>query len=603
MRICTQKNKLLEANVDKLKQKVEDLEIKLLQAQDTASRAQVEGGGTGGGSAAKGGSQGKDLENTKKREEKYKGDLEAFKAKFAELEKENKKMAKENESQGKEMKALAMAAAQLQGLQERTAAAEKKLGEMQSAYKEVEEAYKKEMQLRKKLHNQIEDMKGKIRVYARCRPFAQYEKEKGCQQCVTFKDDMSCLVTNGKRANEYTFDEVFRPDSKQSQIFEGVSHLVQSAVDGFNVCIFAYGQTGSGKTFTMYGKRDDEELQGIAPRCMRELYELIEREKGELDVTVSCYMLELYNDQLVDLLASKGDKPEKLDIKLDKKGIVVVQGAQVKGPCNNFKELYRHNEQGMNQRHVASTAMNAESSRSHLVFSILVESKNKATGAMTLGKLTLVDLAGSERQSKTQATGERLKEAKAINMSLSALGDVISALSTGEKFVPYRNNLLTRLLQDGLGGNAKTLMFVNISPADYNADETETSLKYATRVKTITNSAAKAQESAEVAALKKTIKDLKAGKQVDVADVEQEDAGPEGHAQHAPADDVDDNAWMEGPAFEREARQDAEAEWQGAEAGEEQGEGAPVSEGAPKLVRSRTRSGIIKPLPNVQGPG
>ena len=122
---------------------------------------------------------------------------------------------------------------------------------------------------------------------------------------------------------------------------------------------------------------------------------------------------------------------------------------------------------------------------------------------MALGKLTLVDLAGSERQSKTQATGERLKEAKSINMSLSALGDVISALSTGEKFVPYRNNLLTQLLQDGLGGNAKTLMFVNFSPADYNAEETCTSLQYAQRVKTITNSAAKAQESAEIQQLKR----------------------------------------------------------------------------------------------------
>ncbi len=348
----------------------------------------------------------------------------------------------------------------------------------------------------------------------------------------------------------------------------------------------------------MYGKRDDEELQGIAPRAMRELYEVIERERGELDVSVSCYMLELYNDQLVDLLASKGDKAEKLDIKLDKKGIVQVQGAQIKGPCYNFKELYRHNEQGMNQRHVASTAMNAESSRSHLVFSILVESKNKATGAVSLGKLTLVDLAGSERQSKTQATGERLKEAKAINMSLSALGDVISALSTGEKFVPYRNNLLTRLLQDGLGGNAKTLMFVNISPADYNADETETSLKYATRVKTITNSAAKAQESAEVARLKKVIKDLKAGKEVDIADYVQEDAVPVDNAQREP--DVDDDAWMEGPAFERAARQDAEAERQGAAGGGDEGasKGEGESEGGAKLVRSRTKSGmVIKPLP------
>lgn len=214
-----------------------------------------------------------------------------------------------------------------------------------------------------------------------------------------------------------------------------------------------------------------------------------------------------------------------------------------------------------------------------------------------------MDLAGSERLDKSGAEGDQMKEAQSINKSLSALGDVIAALTSGQQHVPYRNHPLTMLMSDSLGGNAKTLMFVNISPADYNADETETSLKYATRVKTITNSAAKAQESAEVATLKKIIKDLKAGKQVDVADVEQEDASPEGHAQNAPADDVDDNAWMEGPAFEREARQDAEAEWQGAEAGEEQGEGAPVSEGAPKLVRSRTRSGIIKPLPNVQGPG
>jgi len=206
---------------------------------------------------------------------------------------------------------------------------------------------------------------------------------------------------------------------------------------------------------------------------------------------------------------------------------------------------------------VSKTAMNAESSRSHLVFSILVESTNKSTGATALGKLTLVDLAGSERQSKTQATGERLKEAKSINMSLSALGDVISALSTGEKHVPYRNNLLTRLLQDGLGGNAKTLMFVNISPADYNAEETSTSLQYAQRVKMITNDASKAQESAEIKRLKDIISDLKKGKAAaDDADPTlqlQEEPPP---SDSEPVVAVDDSAWMEGPAFERQARQD-----------------------------------------------
>ena len=192
---------------------------------------------------------------------------------------------------------------------------------------------------------------------------------------------------------------------------------------------------------------------------------------------------------------------------------------------------------------------------------------------MALGKLTLVDLAGSERQSKTQATGERLKEAKSINMSLSALGDVISALSTGEKFVPYRNNLLTQLLQDGLGGNAKTLMFVNFSPADYNAEETCTSLQYAQRVKTITNSAAKAQESAEIQQLKKIIVDLKRGKDVDVSDITSTGytmpatgatasmAAPEKVVEESPSDeDVDDAAWMEGPKFEQAAREEAPAE-------------------------------------------
>lgn len=129
--------------------------------------------------------------------------------------------------------------------------------------------------------------------------------------------------------------------------------------------------------------------------------------------------------------------------------------------------------------------------------------------------MTLVDLAGSERAGKTGATAERMKEAQSINKSLSALGDVINALSTGEKHVPYRNNKLTQLLQDGLGGNAKTLMFVNVSPSEYNADETANSLQYASRVKLITNDAAKASESKEIQRLKDIISKLKAGESVD----------------------------------------------------------------------------------------
>ena len=581
LREAEKKNRQLEASAQKLQAKVAQLEQKVAQSDDKISslKAGAAAGG-GGGAAAKGGNpakMSKELENAKKREDKYKAELEATAAKLAELEKAQKKSAKELQTAAESAKALEAATQALAEAKKLQAEAEAKAAEADKAYAEVEASYKKEMQLRKKYYNQIEDMKGKIRVYARCRPFAAYEKERQCKLCLHFKDDMSCAVDIGNRADgrpkdrpEFTFDEIFRMDSSQQQIFDGVSHLVQSAVDGYNVCIFAYGQTGSGKTFTMYGKRDDPDLQGIAPRAMRELFDIIAQEK-DADISVSCYMLELYNDQLVDLLADKNAPKEKLDVKLDKRGVVVVSGASVRGPCRTFEELYKWNERGMAQRHVASTAMNAESSRSHLVFSVLVQSKNKTTGAVALGKLTLVDLAGSERQSKTQATGDRLKEAKSINMSLSALGDVISALSTGEKFVPYRNNLLTKLLQDGLGGNAKTLMFVNISPADYNMEETVTSLQYAQRVKLITNEASKAAESAEIQKLKAIITDLKKGKDVDIdaelgtpraahdkragARVDVSGGAPELHEEEAPGSDVDDDAWMEGPAFERNNRE------------------------------------------------
>jgi len=233
------------------------------------------------------------------------------------------------------------------------------------------------------------------------------------------------------------------------------------------------------------------------------------------DLSVRVYMLEIYNDQLIDLLENDKKKMGKhLDIKKDAQGMVFVTGATI-ATAETKEDLAKIIEGGFKHRHVSSTKMNAESSRSHLVFSMLLESVNKTTGAKACGKLSLVDLAGSERQDKTGATAERLKEAQSINKSLSALGDVISALSTNESFIPYRNNKLTLLMSDSLGGNAKTLMFVNTSPADYNADETTTSLVYAARVKLIVNSAEKQLEGKEVQRLKGIIKSLRDGKQVD----------------------------------------------------------------------------------------
>jgi hypothetical protein len=216
-------------------------------------------------------------------------------------------------------------------------------------------------------------------------------------------------------------------------------------------------------------------------------------------------MLEIYQDTLIDLLLPKnGGKPKRLDIKKDSKGMVVVENATLV-PIVSRDELESIVAKGLEKRHTSGTQMNAESSRSHLILSIIIESTNLQTQVLVRGKLSFVDLAGSERVKKSGSSGEQLKEAQSINKSLSALGDVISALATEEQHIPYRNHKLTMLMSDSLGGNAKTLMFVNISPADSNLDETHNSLCYATRVRSIINEASKNLTTKEIVHLKKQI--------------------------------------------------------------------------------------------------
>lgn len=375
---------------------------------------------------------------------------------------------------------------------------------------ELEKLYKDEQITRKKFFNMMEDMKGKIRVYCRVRPMLDFEKERGQQFGLMLPDELTIqhLWKDEKKPREYSFDTVFGPAADQDAIFEDTKHLVQSAVDGYNVCIFAYGQTGSGKTFTVYGS---ERSPGLTPRGVVELFRIINRDSGKFTFSISLYMLELYQDTLMDLLlppTPKSNKnppdPPKLEIKKDPKGMVTVAGATVV-EVTSAKELMATIEAGQQRRHVASTQMNRESSRSHLVISVIIESTNLQTQSMSKGKLSFVDLAGSERVKKSGSTGENLKEAQAINKSLSALGDVISALATEQQHIPYRNHKLTMLMSDSLGGNAKTLMFVNVSPADSNIDETQNSLQYATRVRTIKNDASKNESSKEMLRMKKQI--------------------------------------------------------------------------------------------------
>ena len=363
------------------------------------------------------------------------------------------------------------------------------------------------------------------------------ERERQCEEAVARDGKLSVVVRQPDGKKTFDFDQVFggpaEGGNSQSDVFRDTKHLIMSVVDGFNVCIFAYGQTGAGKSFTMIGAADIgnclqengefDDMAGITPRAVSELFRLLNERHAQMTYTCEVQMLQLYRDGLDDLLAErkkakKGEDPElppQLKITLaehSSTGLVKIEGA-VSMEAATPADVMRIFARGSAGRATSSTKMNAESSRSHLVCSIVVTLTNRRSGAVTVGKLTLVDLAGSERLDKSGAEGDQMKEAQSINKSLSALGDVIAALTSGQQHVPYRNHPLTMLMSDSLGGNAKTLMFVNTSPADYNTGETISSLSFAQRCKDITNavSSGPGVQAAQVQALKKQLAMLKGG--------------------------------------------------------------------------------------------
>jgi len=304
------------------------------------------------------------------------------------------------------------------------------------------------------------------------------------------------------REKVYNFDAIFDQDSTQDQVFEDCERLIQSAVDGYNVIIFAYGQTGSGKTFTIQG---NEENPGLTPRSIVKMFDII-REMTNFKVKLTCTMVELYLADLRDLLLPPHSEVKDLEVKEQAGKVVINNVTEVEIlSVTQCEEIFMD---GLSRRKTRQTNMNDASSRSHLIFSIMIDTANVNTGVRNVGKLTFVDLAGSEKQSKTGTDKQGQEEANAINMSLSALGNVIQALSEGQKHIPYRNHLLTKLMKDSLGGTAKTLMFVNCSPSVYNEGEMRNSLDYATRVKKIKNTVTKNTETKETLKLKKCIADF-----------------------------------------------------------------------------------------------
>uniref|UniRef100_A0A0D9ZR59 Kinesin-like protein n=1 Tax=Oryza glumipatula TaxID=40148 RepID=A0A0D9ZR59_9ORYZ len=347
--------------------------------------------------------------------------------------------------------------------------------------------------LRKKLHNTILELKGNIRVFCRVRPLLQDNDSSGAEEAlISYPTSVESagrgidLMNQGQRFS-FSYDKVFDHGASQEDVFVEMSQLVQSALDGYKVCIFAYGQTGSGKTYTMMGPPGRDQ-KGIIPRSLEQIFKTSQSlESQGWKYNMQASMLEIYNETIRDLLAPGRSNnfdlstSKQYTIKHDPQGNTTVTDLTVADVFSSA-DVTSLLAKASQSRSVGRTQMNEQSSRSHFVFTLKISGSNENTGQQVQGVLNLIDLAGSERLAKSGSTGDRLKETQAINKSLSALSDVIFAIAKGDDHVPFRNSKLTYLLQPCLGGDSKTLMFVNISPEASSVGETICSLRFASRV-------------------------------------------------------------------------------------------------------------------------
>ncbi|KAJ1426240.1 kinesin-like protein, partial [Ochromonadaceae sp. CCMP2298] len=333
-----------------------------------------------------------------------------------------------------------------------------------------------------------------VKVVVRIRPLFGEEIRNGNQVVAVAYPERGQISVKNPKANDseppkdFFFDAVYNDQVEQKHIYDTcAAGVVDSVLNGYNGTIFAYGQTGAGKTHTMEGKPDPKQMRGIIPNSFQHIFEATASNTQNQQYLVRASYLEIYNEEIRDLLSK--DPKTSLELKEN-----IDSGVYVKDLTSfvvkNVAEIDHVMQAGKKNRSTGATLMNMTSSRSHSIFTIVVEcGESDARGDhIRVGKLNLVDLAGSERQSKTGATGDRLKEANKINLSLTALGNVITALVDAKSsHIPYRDSKLTRLLQNSLGGNAKTVMCANCGPADYNFDETISTLRYANRAKNIKN--------------------------------------------------------------------------------------------------------------------
>ncbi|KAL7551645.1 hypothetical protein ACHAWF_014832 [Thalassiosira exigua] len=371
-----------------------------------------------------------------------------------------------------------------------------------------------------KTHNaelltRILKLQGNIQVCCRIRPMAVHESQNGLHEVAQSlsETEVGCFDERTKLWKSFAFDKVWAPEASQKDVFQDVEPVALSVIDGYNACIFAYGQTGSGKTYTMEGTKAMGKY-GINQRMIQRIFALLqdkaqrnerdESSSAQFDYTIEVSMLEIYNDEVYDLLdtglssnSSGNSRKKSLDIRHGTDNSVDEEVSSV-------GEVLSALDRGNSNRAKASTNLNEHSSRSHMILRVEVtsgvgEAKNKAS-------LYLVDLAGSERVRKSEVEGQALKEAQHINKSLSALGNVMEALDRKASHVPYRDSKLTYLLQNSLGGNSRTMMIVTVCPHNNSYDETTFALKFATRVRRI--NLGSAQKNVTAKNLEETVKNL-----------------------------------------------------------------------------------------------
>ena len=344
-------------------------------------------------------------------------------------------------------------------------------------------------------------MQSNFSVCVRVRPLIEREIRADEEEVIQISDESKIITilepvisstvdATAYAKHSFTFDQVFGPDISQSQVYnQQCRPIIDSVFRGFNATILAYGQTGTGKSFTISGTRTEP---GIIPRAVEDIFAKIYEAKNT-QFLLRASFLQLYKEQIQDLLDTR-TKNLRIREQQTQDGVLIYVDNLSEFIVRNPQELFQLLEHGGKNRKIGPTHMNVESSRSHSVFSLTIEQRNtNCDGGIILSKLNIVDLAGSERISMTKVSGERLEETKKINSSLTALGNVIAALIDLEKgkrtHIPYRDSKLTKLLQDSLGGNCKTIFIANVTPSSSSYQETLNTLKFADRARKIQNKA------------------------------------------------------------------------------------------------------------------